>query len=55
MRSPRAARCCCAADGLRRGVRGFYVAMITLLAFVGLPSVGFDYRSKIEDPRWRNV
>jgi cytochrome d ubiquinol oxidase subunit II len=33
---------------------GFYAAMmITLFALFFRP-VGFDYRSKIEDPRWRN-
>jgi len=33
---------------------GFYVAMILTLAALFFRPVGFDYRSKIEDPRWRN-
>ena len=32
---------------------GFYVAMIIVLLALYLRPVGFDYRSKIEDPRWR--
>ncbi|GLS83619.1 cytochrome d ubiquinol oxidase subunit II [Paraferrimonas haliotis] len=32
---------------------GFYVAMVLTLAALFLRPVGFDYRSKIEDPRWR--
>ena len=32
---------------------GFYVAMILVLLALYLRPVGFDYRSKIEDPRWR--
>ena len=34
---------------------GFYVAMYLTLAALWLRPVGFDYRSKIEDPRWRNM
>ncbi|WP_312268916.1 cytochrome d ubiquinol oxidase subunit II [Pseudescherichia sp.] len=34
---------------------GFYVAMILVLASLFFRPVGFDYRSKIEDPRWRNM
>ncbi len=34
---------------------GFYVAMIPVLASLFFRPVGFDYRSKIEDPRWRNM
>ncbi|GLP98116.1 cytochrome d ubiquinol oxidase subunit II [Paraferrimonas sedimenticola] len=34
---------------------GFYVAMVIVLAALFLRPVGFDYRSKIEDPRWRNA
>ncbi|XNM77851.1 cytochrome d ubiquinol oxidase subunit II [Escherichia coli] len=33
---------------------GFYVAMILVLASFFLRPVGFDYRSKIEETRWRN-
>ena len=33
---------------------GFYVAMILVLASLFFRPVGFDYRSKIEDTRWRN-
>ena len=32
---------------------GFYLAMILTLAALWFRPVGFDYRSKIEDPRWR--
>jgi cytochrome d ubiquinol oxidase subunit II len=32
---------------------GFYVAMMLVLLALFLRPVGFDYRSKIEDPRWR--
>ncbi|GIU50627.1 MULTISPECIES: cytochrome d ubiquinol oxidase subunit II [Shewanella] len=32
---------------------GFYVAMMLVLFALFLRPVGFDYRSKIEDPRWR--
>lgn len=32
---------------------GFYVAMILTLMALFFRPVGFDYRSKIEDPRWR--
>ncbi|MCZ4338826.1 cytochrome d ubiquinol oxidase subunit II [Shewanella colwelliana] len=32
---------------------GFYVAMMLTLFALFLRPVGFDYRSKIEDPRWR--
>lgn len=34
---------------------GFYVAMILVLASLYFRPVGFDYRSKIEDTRWRNL
>ena len=32
---------------------GFYVAMMLTLFALFMRPVGFDYRSKIEDPRWR--
>ncbi|MEZ9526146.1 cytochrome d ubiquinol oxidase subunit II [Enterovibrio norvegicus] len=34
---------------------GFYLAMILTLAALWLRPIGFDYRSKIEDPRWRKT
>ncbi|MBD0786973.1 cytochrome d ubiquinol oxidase subunit II [Vibrio sp. Y2-5] len=34
---------------------GFYLAMIVTLAALWLRPLGLDYRSKIEDPKWRNV
>jgi cytochrome d ubiquinol oxidase subunit II len=34
---------------------GFYMAMILVLASLFFRPVGFDYRSKIEDTRWRNM
>ncbi|PIJ48756.1 cytochrome d ubiquinol oxidase subunit II [Erwinia sp. OLTSP20] len=34
---------------------GFYVAMILVLASLFFRPVGFDYRSKIEDKRWRGM
>lgn len=34
---------------------GFYIAMILVLASLFFRPVGFDYRSKLEDSRWRNV
>lgn len=34
---------------------GFYVAMILVLSSLFFRPVGFDYRSKIEDARWRNL
>ncbi|MGQ3674949.1 cytochrome d ubiquinol oxidase subunit II [Xanthobacter sp. TB0139] len=34
---------------------GFYLAMLVVLMALFLRPVGFDYRSKIEDPRWRNA
>ena len=34
---------------------GFYLAMLLLLASLILRPVGFKYRSKIKDPRWRNT
>ena len=34
---------------------GFYVAMILVLACLWLRPVGFDYRSKIEAPKWRKT
>ncbi|ELA8076529.1 cytochrome d ubiquinol oxidase subunit II [Vibrio alginolyticus] len=33
---------------------GFYLAMILTLAALWLRPLGLDYRSKIEDPKWRN-
>src|SRR6516165_4472103 len=37
------------------GFSGFYVALIIVLFALILRPVGFDYRSKIADPRWRNA
>lgn len=34
---------------------GFYLAMIVTLAALWLRPIGLDYRSKIEDPRWRQA
>nr|WP_319773371.1 cytochrome d ubiquinol oxidase subunit II [Breoghania sp.] len=34
---------------------GFYLAMFLVLAALFLRPVGFDYRSKLENPRWRNT
>lgn len=34
---------------------GFYVALMLLLFALFLRPVGFDYRSKLADPRWRNA
>ncbi|MEA1064456.1 cytochrome d ubiquinol oxidase subunit II [Erwinia sp. HR93] len=34
---------------------GFYIAMILVLASLFFRPVGFDYRSKIEDMRWRTL
>ncbi len=34
---------------------GFYIAMLLVLFALFLRPVGFDYRSKIADPRWRNT
>ncbi|WP_050908525.1 cytochrome d ubiquinol oxidase subunit II [Vibrio harveyi] len=34
---------------------GFYLAMILTLAALWLRPIGLDYRSKIEDPKWRNT
>src|SRR6185436_18910518 len=34
---------------------GFYAALILTLFALFLRPVGFDYRSKVEDPRWRSV
>ncbi|CUX97181.1 cytochrome d ubiquinol oxidase subunit II [Candidatus Hoaglandella endobia] len=34
---------------------GFYIAMIIVLASLLFRPVGFDYRSKIEDVRWRRM
>ncbi|MBY5992902.1 cytochrome d ubiquinol oxidase subunit II [Ferrimonas balearica] len=33
---------------------GFYIAMVLTLFALFFRPIGFDYRSKIEDPRWRN-
>lgn len=34
---------------------GFYIAMILVLAALFFRPVGFDYRSKLEDSKWRNM
>jgi len=34
---------------------GFYVAMVLTLMALFFRPVGFDYRSKLESPRWRNT
>ena len=34
---------------------GFYVAMILVLAALFFRPIGFDYRSKLEDRKWRNL
>lgn len=34
---------------------GFYFAMLLVLFALFFRPVGFDYRSKLEDPRWRNA
>ncbi len=34
---------------------GFYIAMILVLAALFFRPVGFDYRSKVADPRWRSA
>ncbi|RMG34981.1 MAG: cytochrome d ubiquinol oxidase subunit II [Gammaproteobacteria bacterium] len=34
---------------------GFYFAMLLVLFALFLRPVGFDYRSKLDDPRWRNT
>ncbi|NLS11281.1 cytochrome d ubiquinol oxidase subunit II [Vibrio sp. SM6] len=34
---------------------GFYLAMIVTLAALWLRPIGLDYRSKIEDPKWRQT
>jgi cytochrome d ubiquinol oxidase subunit II len=34
---------------------GFYVALMVTLFALFLRPVGFDYRSKVSDPRWRNA
>ncbi|GHA48949.1 cytochrome d ubiquinol oxidase subunit II [Photobacterium aphoticum] len=34
---------------------GFYLAMIVTLAALWLRPIGFDYRSKIENPQWRET
>lgn len=34
---------------------GFYIAMLLVLFALFFRPVGFDYRSKIDDPRWRNA
>ncbi|QWA12593.1 cytochrome d ubiquinol oxidase subunit II [Sodalis ligni] len=34
---------------------GFYIAMILVLASLFFRPVGFEYRAKIDDPRWRNA
>ncbi len=45
----------CLADGLRCGVLRFLCGDDPGAGVFVLPSGGFDYRSKIEDPRWRNM
>jgi cytochrome d ubiquinol oxidase subunit II len=37
------------------GFSGFYIALMVVLFALFLRPVGFDYRSKIPDPRWRNA
>jgi cytochrome d ubiquinol oxidase subunit II len=37
------------------GVLGIYIALILVLFALFLRPVGFDYRSKVHDPRWRNA
>jgi cytochrome d ubiquinol oxidase subunit II len=34
---------------------GFYIALILTLFALFFRPVGFDYRSKVQDPRWRNA
>ncbi|MCK3654413.1 cytochrome d ubiquinol oxidase subunit 2 [Pasteurellaceae bacterium Macca] len=34
---------------------GFYLAMIVVLAALFFRPVGFEYRAKIDDPKWRNA
>lgn len=34
---------------------GFYLAMLMVLVALFFRPVGFDYRSKLENPRWRNA
>ncbi|MDD0823644.1 cytochrome d ubiquinol oxidase subunit II [Mannheimia sp. AT1] len=34
---------------------GFYIAMVLVLAALFFRPVGFEYRAKIDDPRWRNA
>src|SRR5450830_536489 len=34
---------------------GFYIALMILLFSLFFRPVGFDYRSKVADPRWRNA
>lgn len=34
---------------------GFFLAMIVVLAALFFRPVGFEYRAKIDDPRWRNA
>lgn len=34
---------------------GFYIAMLLVLAALILRPVGFDYRNKVSDPRWRGT
>ncbi|SIN78856.1 cytochrome d ubiquinol oxidase subunit II [Salinivibrio sp. ES.052] len=34
---------------------GFYIAMVITLAALFFRPMGFDYRSKIDDPRWRTA
>ncbi len=34
---------------------GFYIAMVLVLASLFFRPIGFDYRSKLENPRWRGM
>lgn len=34
---------------------GFYLALFLLVASLVIRAVAFEYRSKVEDPRWRNM
>jgi cytochrome d ubiquinol oxidase subunit II len=37
------------------GFSGFYIALMVTLFALFLRPVGFDYRSKVDDPRWRSA
>lgn len=34
---------------------GFYIIMMLVLAALFFHPVGFDYRAKLDHPRWRNL